>query len=64
MSSMVDEVHSSHGHNHNELSEYGSDDEEVERLLMDAVQEMEHQASTLPTSEPTQGNHDMDMTIG
>jgi len=64
MSSMLDEVQSCPVHNQFEMSDYGSDDEDYERLLMDAVQKMEHQASSSPTSKPAQEHHDMDMTMG
>ncbi|MCJ1243512.1 hypothetical protein MMC30_000709 [Trapelia coarctata] len=64
MSSMSEEVQSSNGHHQNETSDYGSDDEEFERLLMDAVQQMEYQTSSISNPEPSLENHDMDMTIG
>lgn len=64
MSSMLDEVQSSPVHNQLEMSDYGSDDEDYERLLMNAVQKMEQQPLSSLNSEPTQEHHDMDMTVG
>ena len=63
MSSMLQETQS-HGHNQNESSDYGSNDEELEKWLMDAVQQMEHQTSSDPNPEPSLENHDMDTTMG
>jgi len=64
MSSMLEEVQSTHGHSQHEMSDYGSDDEEFDRLLMDAVQQMEHRSSNSPNPEPSLENHDMDTTNG
>jgi hypothetical protein len=64
VSSMLDEVQSSFGRNQNEMSDYGSDDEDLEILLMDAVQKMEHQTPSSPTSEPAQEHQEMDTTMG